>query len=64
MLGTNELILNEGSMIEALQYFFDKVMFVEGKSPTIKSIKISSTNSIPEFKIAMESRIEKKEEKV
>jgi len=39
MIGNNEIVLNEATMIVALQHWFDTVTFATGKSPKVQSVK-------------------------
>ncbi len=40
--GTNQIELNEATMILAIQHYFNCVIFAEGKSPNVVSVKPSS----------------------
>ncbi len=37
--GHNTIQMNEATIKEAIQYWFDKVMYREGASPTVKTVK-------------------------
>lgn len=41
--GNNSINLNESTVIAALQYYFDKVLFAEGQSPTVTSVAVNSS---------------------
>lgn len=40
--GCNSLDLSKDTMIEAIQHYFDSVLFVEGKSPKVINISKAS----------------------
>ena len=40
MTGSNEMKLNEATMKEALQYYFENVVFAAGQSPTVVSVDL------------------------
>lgn len=42
--GNNSIELNEATLIEALQYWFDNVMFKDNVSPSITSVKSNNNN--------------------
>jgi hypothetical protein len=39
MTGENEMTLNQDSMCEALQYYFENVVFSKERVPVVKSIE-------------------------
>ena len=55
MIGTNSMTINLATMMEALQHYFDTVIFVEGKSPTIKNVKGNTSDHVPTFVIDFET---------
>ncbi len=42
MTGNNEMSLNTATMIAALQFYFDSVVFAPGKSPEVTGITTSN----------------------
>lgn len=38
MKGSNAVFLNQATMIDAVQHYFDKVLFKEGASPVVSSV--------------------------
>ena len=53
MKGNNELNLNEATMIEAVQFWLN-AQFLEGKAPTVKSIKGGTSTYDNTFKVSVE----------
>ena len=45
MKGSNTLELNEATVIEALQYYFDNCLFKHGQTPLVTSIKLSKNTA-------------------
>ncbi len=43
MTGNNEMSLNTATMIAALQFYFDSVVFAPGKSPEVTGITTSNS---------------------
>ena len=53
MKGSNTLEFNEATIIEAIQYWLNS-QFVEGKAPTVKSVKGGSGTYDNTFKIGVD----------
>ena len=51
MTGKNELTLNEATMIEIVQYYFDHVEYAPGRSPKVDQVTGSSKSYASEFLI-------------
>lgn len=41
MKGSNTLELNEATVIEALQFYFDNVLFADGAAPKVTAIEMT-----------------------
>ena len=46
LAGINSFSLNEATMTRAVQHWFDTVIFVDGVSPTVDSVKKDSTDRL------------------
>lgn len=53
MLGNNKLVLNVETMMKALQHYFDTVLFVAGKSPTVTTIVKSTGYDASTFDVGV-----------
>lgn len=42
MIGSNSMSFNKASMMEALQHYFDTVLFADGKAPKVTDVKYCS----------------------
>lgn len=56
MRGSNTMLLNEATMIKALQHYFDTVLFNHENSPEIKGVSYTSTHGVPPFQISIAER--------
>ena len=57
LIGQNEISLNTVTMNAAIQHYFDTVLFAEGKSPKVTSVRASSGGN---FKNTFEVQVEDK----
>lgn len=55
MKGSNDLILNEATMIEAIQYWLNAQMV---KAPTVTSVKRETSGLSDQFRIELDSEHE------
>lgn len=57
MTGVNELILNEATMIEAIQFWLDSKM--HQPVPTVTSVKSEKNTYSSEFRVALDSTVDR-----
>jgi hypothetical protein len=62
MIGNNEISLNEATVIEAIQFYFDTVLFAPKKAPIIAGLMYS--NSLFRFKVSEAAEVPKAAAKV
>lgn len=43
MKGTNEIILSHETAVEAIQHYFDSVLFASGQSPKVEKVQPEGT---------------------
>ena len=54
--GANTITINTATLIAAVQHYFDKLVFADGKSPAVKSISATSTYDGAEFIVKVAER--------
>ena len=57
LIGQNEISLNGATMNAAIQHYFDTVLFAEGKSPKVTSVKaVSGGGYESKFEVQVEDK--------
>ena len=58
MIGTNELKLNEATMIEVVEYWLtNKVLRHDSPAPRVASVKASNNGYDSQFTVTLEERV-------
>ena len=61
MIGSNTITLNEATLVEAVQFYFDNEVFNRQSSPTVRSIKTVNVGFDDLFKVEVENAAQPQE---
>lgn len=58
MRGNNKFQLNQATIILAIQFYFDQVIFKEGIAPKVTNIEMKGTSYDQTFEVSLSDQVE------